>query len=134
MDERAQTCFAQALDDAGLPRDAKLRAMLKQVIRCQAWGRANSCTRLSHLRGQDCGLLGHFVLGYPFGNSQDGSRQDARPLPRPWFKNGSYLVFRRLNQNVAGFAASGRQKRLRHPVAHDQGQGPNGTILFTHES
>jgi hemoglobin len=29
MDERAQVCFAQALDDAGLPNDPRLRAALK---------------------------------------------------------------------------------------------------------
>ena len=48
---------------------------------------------------------GHFVLGYPFGDNRDGSGQKALPLARRWFKNGSFLVFRRLNQNVAGFAA-----------------------------
>jgi len=29
MDERAQTCFALALDDAGLPADPRLRSTLK---------------------------------------------------------------------------------------------------------
>ncbi len=29
MDERANTCFAQALDDAGLPDDPRLRSALK---------------------------------------------------------------------------------------------------------
>jgi len=33
MDERAQVCFAQALDDAGLPADQKLRATLKAYFR-----------------------------------------------------------------------------------------------------
>jgi hemoglobin len=33
MDERAQVCFAQALDDAGLPDDARLRAALKAYFR-----------------------------------------------------------------------------------------------------
>src|SRR5262249_2657751 len=33
MDERAQACFEQALDDAGLPRDAELRATLKAYFR-----------------------------------------------------------------------------------------------------
>jgi Dyp-type peroxidase family len=46
---------------------------------------------------------GHFVLGYSIGDRGDGSRLDPLPLARPWFKNGSFLVFRRLNQNVAGF-------------------------------
>jgi hemoglobin len=33
MDERAQVCFAQALDDAGLPDDARLRTTLKDWFR-----------------------------------------------------------------------------------------------------
>ena len=55
--------------------------------------------------GQPLVWPGHFVLGYPFGDRSDGSRRDALPLARPWFKDGSFLVFRRLNQNVAAFAA-----------------------------
>lgn len=33
MDERAQVCFARALDDAGLPSDDRLRATLKEYFR-----------------------------------------------------------------------------------------------------
>jgi len=33
MDERAQTCFAQALDDADLPDDPRLRSALKAYFR-----------------------------------------------------------------------------------------------------
>jgi hemoglobin len=33
MDERAQVCFALALDDAGLPNDGRLRATLKAYFR-----------------------------------------------------------------------------------------------------
>jgi hemoglobin len=33
MDERAQTCFALALDDAGLPDDPRLRATMKAYFR-----------------------------------------------------------------------------------------------------
>ena len=33
MDERAQVCFAQALDDAGLPADQRLRTTLKAYFR-----------------------------------------------------------------------------------------------------
>jgi hemoglobin len=33
MDERAQTCFARALDDAGLPEDDALRQALKDYFR-----------------------------------------------------------------------------------------------------
>jgi hemoglobin len=33
MEERAQICFAQALDDAGLPNDPRLRSTLKAYFR-----------------------------------------------------------------------------------------------------
>jgi hemoglobin len=33
MDERAQTCFAHALDDAGFPDDPRLRSTLKAYFR-----------------------------------------------------------------------------------------------------
>lgn len=33
MDDRAQTCFELALDDAGLPNDARLRSTLKAYFR-----------------------------------------------------------------------------------------------------
>lgn len=54
--------------------------------------------------GQPLIWPGQFVLGYPFGD-RDGTTQPAPPLARPWFRNGSFLVFRRLEQNVAGFVA-----------------------------
>jgi Dyp-type peroxidase family len=54
--------------------------------------------------GQPLVWPGNFVLGYQFTSRDDGSPQDPLPLARPWFKNGSFLVFRRLNQNVAGFS------------------------------
>lgn len=54
--------------------------------------------------GQPLIWPGQFVLGYPFGD-RDGAMQPAPPLGRAWFKNGSFLVFRRLEQNVAGFSA-----------------------------
>jgi hemoglobin len=41
MDERAQVCFALALDDAGLPGDAALRATLKAYFRWATTGLAS---------------------------------------------------------------------------------------------
>ena len=41
MDERAQTCFAQALDDAGLPDDPRLRSTLKAYF---LWATARMAT------------------------------------------------------------------------------------------
>jgi Dyp-type peroxidase family len=56
--------------------------------------------------GQDLLLPGEFVFGYP---TQDGKSADLS-VPGPvsnagpdWAKNGSFLVFRRLNQDVFGF-------------------------------
>jgi hemoglobin len=40
MDERAQACFALALDDAGLPQDERLRATLKAWFRWATSGMA----------------------------------------------------------------------------------------------
>jgi hemoglobin len=40
MDERAQVCFALALDDAGLPDDERLRATLKAWFRSATAGMA----------------------------------------------------------------------------------------------
>lgn len=50
--------------------------------------------------GQDIVALGDFVLG-PYAREVGGK---ATP-PQPWMKNGSYLVFRRLRQDVSGFDA-----------------------------
>ena len=50
------------------------------------------------LPGQDIVALGDFILG-PYDREIPGQ---ANP-PQPWMKNGSYLVFRRLQQDVAGF-------------------------------
>jgi Dyp-type peroxidase family len=55
--------------------------------------------------GQPLISPGNFVLGYPFTDPNDGTPKAAVPLRRPWFRNGSFLVFRRLKQNVAGFSA-----------------------------
>jgi Dyp-type peroxidase family len=50
--------------------------------------------------GQDIVALGDFVLG-PFDQEKGGQ---ATP-PQPWMENGSYMVFRRLRQDVAAFNA-----------------------------
>jgi len=55
--------------------------------------------------GSDLLQPGEFVLGYP---RQGVKEQDPPAPPRPapeWMKDGSFLVFRRLNQDVPGFWA-----------------------------
>lgn len=62
-------------------------------------GSGPGANRDQGLPGQDLIEPGDFLLGYPM---EGGG---VSPAPRPWMKNGSYLVFRRLNQDVAGFDA-----------------------------
>jgi Dyp-type peroxidase family len=45
---------------------------------------------------------GEFVFGYPSNNRNDASPVASPTLP-PWVRNGSLLVFRRLQQDVAAF-------------------------------
>jgi Dyp-type peroxidase family len=53
---------------------------------------------------QDLLWPGEFVLGYPGQDPQDPERPGPiAPLPAPWARNGSYMVFRRLEQRVPEF-------------------------------
>lgn len=55
--------------------------------------------------GQDIVKLGDFVLGTKLEKElkdAHGDNQSAKP-PHPWMENGSYMVFRRLKQDVKGF-------------------------------
>ena len=54
--------------------------------------------------GQDLVWAGEFVLGYPTQDASDPRRPGpVAPLPAPWMRNGSYMVFRRLEQRVPEF-------------------------------
>ena len=53
MDERAQICFAQALDDAGLPDDPRLRRTLKEYFR---WATAAMASHPESADGVPAGL------------------------------------------------------------------------------
>jgi Dyp-type peroxidase family len=56
------------------------------------------------LPGQDLVWPGEFVLGYPGQDPEDPKRAGpVAPLPAPWARNGSYMVFRRLEQRVPEF-------------------------------
>ena len=58
------------------------------------------------LPGQDLIWPGEFVLGYPGQDPRDPVKPGPiAPLPAPWAKNGSYMVFRRLEQRVPEFRA-----------------------------
>ena len=49
---------------------------------------------------------GEFILGYPTQDPHDPEKPGpVAPLPAPWAKNGSYMVFRRLEQRVPEFRA-----------------------------
>ena len=56
--------------------------------------------------GQPLVWPGQFVLGYPSTDGTSGSTGGSVPAPAitpSWAKNGAFLVFRRLKQNVAAF-------------------------------
>jgi Dyp-type peroxidase family len=58
------------------------------------------------LPGQDLIWPGEFILGYPGQDPRDPVKPGPiAPLPAPWAKNGSYMVFRRLEQRVPEFRA-----------------------------
>ena len=56
------------------------------------------------LPGQPLVWPGEFLLGYPGQDSEDPKKPgQIVPLPAPWARNGSYMVFRRLEQLVPEF-------------------------------
>jgi Dyp-type peroxidase family len=56
------------------------------------------------LPGQDLIWPGEFVFGYPGQDPSDPVRQGSPPhMAAPWMRNGSYMVFRRLEQKVPEF-------------------------------
>jgi Dyp-type peroxidase family len=60
--------------------------------------------------GQALVWPGQFVMGYPSCNPSTGDPVQPPELTPKWIKNGSFLVFRRLGQDVAGFHAFVRQQ------------------------
>jgi Dyp-type peroxidase family len=56
------------------------------------------------LPGQDLIWPGEFVFGYPGQDPSDSDRPGPPPhMAAPWLRNGSYMVFRRLEQKVPEF-------------------------------
>jgi len=55
------------------------------------------------LPGQDLVWSGEFVYGYPAQRADDYRAGPMVPLPAAWARNGSYMVFRRLEQLVPEF-------------------------------
>jgi Dyp-type peroxidase family len=53
--------------------------------------------------GQPLVWPGQFVFGYPATDQDTGGPVAPPKLGRDWLRNGSFLVFRRLQQDVAGF-------------------------------
>lgn len=83
---------------------------------------------------------GSFLFGYPRQTSILNQPGTPAPPPVPWMRNGSYLVFRRLLQNVRAFreAVSKMQQHLIEQgenvsegwvAAHLVGRWPDGTPL-----
>jgi Dyp-type peroxidase family len=63
---------------------------------------------------QDLLWPGEFILGYPGQDSRDPRKPGPiASLPAPWAKNGSYMVFRRLEQKVPEFRRFFREQAAR---------------------
>jgi len=66
------------------------------------------------LPGQDMLWPGEFILGCPGQDPHDPIKPGPiAPLPAPWAKNGSYMVFRRLKQKVPEFWRFVREQAAR---------------------
>lgn len=83
--------------------------------------------------------VGEFVLGYPdedsLGRDPDLPRAPAAPLGR----SGTYMVWRKLHQDVALWRRTLREASRQHPTGDEQllaakavGRWPDGTPLVTH--
>jgi Dyp-type peroxidase family len=66
--------------------------------------RQNPANRNQGKPGQDCLWPGEFVFGYPGQDENDADKPGPVKTAGPeWGDNGSFLVFRRLRQDVGGF-------------------------------
>jgi Dyp-type peroxidase family len=64
--------------------------------------------------GQDLLWPGEFVFGYPGQDPDDPVTAGASPeMAAPWMRNGSYMVFRRLEQKVPEFRRFVREQAAR---------------------
>jgi Dyp-type peroxidase family len=66
------------------------------------------------LPGQDLLWPGEFVFGYPGQHPDDPVKEGPPPeMAAPWMRNGSYMVFRRLEQKVPEFRRFVQQQAAR---------------------
>jgi Dyp-type peroxidase family len=66
------------------------------------------------LPGQDLIWPGEFVFGYPGQHPEDPHKEGPPPeMAAPWLRNGSYMVFRRLEQKVPEFWRFVRDQAVR---------------------
>jgi Dyp-type peroxidase family len=66
------------------------------------------------LPGQDLLWPGEFVFGYPGQHPEDPHKEGPAPeMAAPWIHNGSYMVFRRLEQKVPEFHRFVREQAAR---------------------
>jgi Dyp-type peroxidase family len=92
--------------------------------------------------GQDLLWPGEFVLGYPTQIPHPAAGSGTNEAPGPvaqggpsWARNGSYLVFRRLRQDVPGFQAFVAATAATQGISHDLmgaklvGRYPSGAPL-----
>jgi Dyp-type peroxidase family len=66
------------------------------------------------LPGQDLLWPGEFVFGYPGQHQEHPTKEGPPPeMAAPWMRNGSYMVFRRLEQKVPEFRKFVREQAAR---------------------
>jgi Dyp-type peroxidase family len=66
------------------------------------------------LPGQDLIWPGEFVFGYPGQHPENPHKEGpSPPMAAPWMRNGSYMVFRRLEQKVPEFWRFLREQAVR---------------------
>jgi Dyp-type peroxidase family len=83
-------------------------------LAASSWPNRNGEDR-SH---QDVVAGGEFVVGYPRQQPQDPADDALSPQPE-WTRNGSYLVFRRLRQDVKGFRDFLTAEAAKHNMSPD---------------
>jgi Dyp-type peroxidase family len=79
--------------------------------------------------GQPLVWPGQFVFGYPRQSGQFPRHRNPKPVAPTWADNGSYLVFRRLRQDVQLFWSTLEAKAKDLAAAHSAFRGMSATRL-----
>jgi Dyp-type peroxidase family len=92
----------------GFP-DGVSQPRIRGLTIAEAWRNADQARP-----GQDLIWPGEFVFGYPGQHPKDPHKEESPPnMAAPWVRNGSYMVFRRLEQKVPEFWRFVRDQAVR---------------------